>query len=273
MHLAALHIHPVKSLRALAVQSAEVDPLGAVGDRRFLVTDPAGNFLTQRTVPRMALVGAFLDDTLLTIRSEGFGDVRIRRAPDPGARLVAVRVWTSEGLQAEDCGDEPAEWLGSVIGTACRLARIGTAFQRPLKPGRGRPGDIVGFADGFPFLAVSEASLLDLNGRIRDSGSGPVPMNRFRPNLVLGGCEPYAEDAWRRFRIGGIVFRAAGPCKRCVITTTDQATGARDVEPLRTLARYRRNAAEPTLVNFGQNLVHDAKSGLLRVGDPVEILD
>jgi uncharacterized protein YcbX len=272
MHLAALHIYPVKSLRGLAVQSAEVDSLGAIGDRRFLVVDSAGVFLTQRTVPRMALVAASLDDSALTLRSAGFGEIRVGRAPDPGARLLTVRIWKSEGLRAEDCGDAPASWLGGVLGTPCRLVRIGPAFTRPVKPGRARPGDVVGFADGYPFLAVSEASLGDLNARIEKSGARSVPMNRFRPNLVLAGCEPYAEDAWRRFRIGAIAFRAAGPCSRCIITTTDQATGERGVEPLRTLAGYRRNTAEPTLVDFGQNLVHEVKTGLLSVGDPVEIL-
>ncbi|HXQ81515.1 MAG TPA: MOSC N-terminal beta barrel domain-containing protein [Opitutaceae bacterium] len=272
MHLAALHIHPVKSLRGLAVESAAVDPIGAVGDRRFLVADPSGLFLTQRTVPRMALVGAFLDDSTLTLRSDGFGEIRVRRLPDPRAPLVSVRVWSSEGLLAEDCGDAPASWLGGVLGAPCRLVRVGPAFSRPVKPERSRPGDLVGFADGYPFLAVSEGSLLDLNRRIERSGGRPVPMTRFRPNLVLGGCEPYAEDAWSRIRIGAIVFRVAAPCTRCVITTTDQATGERGAEPLRTLARYRRNREEPTLVNFGQNLIHEVKSGLLRVGDPVEIL-
>jgi len=183
-----------------------------------------------------------------------------------------VRVWSSEGLLAEDCGDAPASWLGGVLGAPCRLVRVGPAFSRPVKPERSRPGDLVGFADGYPFLAVSEGSLLDLNRRIERSGGRPVPMTRFRPNLVLGGCEPYAEDAWSRIRIGAIVFRVAAPCTRCVITTTDQATGERGAEPLRTLARYRRNREEPTLVNFGQNLIHEVKSGLLRVGDPVEIL-
>jgi uncharacterized protein YcbX len=272
MHLAALHIYPVKSLRGLPVRSAQIDHLGAVGDRRFLVVDPAGVFLTQRSVPRMALVEASLDDSALTLRSAGFGEVRVRRAPDPGARLLSVRVWSSEGLQAEDCGDEPASWLGGVLGTPCRLARIGPAFSRPVNAGRGRPGDLVAFADGYPFLVVSEASLADLNRRIEGAGAPPVPMNRFRPNLVLGGCEPYAEDAWPRFRIGTVVFRAAGSCTRCVITTTDQSTGVRGAEPLRTLARYRRNAAEPNLVDFGQNLVHEVKTGLLAVGDPVEVL-
>jgi|SRR5271157_1249647 len=272
MHLAALHIYPVKSFRGLAVQSAEIDSLGAIGDRRFLVVDPAGVFLTQRTAPRMALVGAFLDETALTLRSGGFGEIRVRRAPDPGARLQAVRVWSSEGLQAEDCGNAAASWLGGVLGTPCRLVRIGPAFRRPVKAGRARPGDLVNFADGYPFLAVSEASLGDLNSRIEKTGAEAVPMDRFRPNIVLGGCEPYAEDSWQRLRIGEIVFRSSGPCSRCIITTTDQATGARGVEPLRTLAGYRRNAAEPTLVDFGQNLVHEVKTGLLSVGDPVEIL-
>ncbi len=273
MHLAALHIHPVKSLRGLAVQSAAVDSLGAVGDRRFLVTDPAGNFLTQRTVPRMALVGAFLDDTTLTLRSDGFGEIELPRAPDPRARLVPVRVWASEGLMAEDCGDGPATWLGAVLGGPCRLVRLGPAFHRPVTPGRAQPGDAVSFADAFPFLAVSEASVEDLNLRIGKAGREPVPMNRFRPNLVLAGCAAYEEDEWRRFKIGEIVFRAAGPCSRCIIATTDQATGKRGVEPLRTLARYRTDPAAPTQVNFGQNVVHEVKSGILRVGDPVEIIE
>ena len=273
MNLAALHIHPVKSLRGLAVQTAAVDQLGAVGDRRFLVTDPTGSFLTQRTVPRMALICAYVDDSVLTLRADGFDEIRVRWAPDPDAHLLSVRVWSSEGLRAEDCGDAPAEWLGAVLRTPCRLVRIGPAFHRPVKPAKARPGDLVHFADGYPFLAVSEASLLDLNRRIEESGGDSVPMNRFRPNLVIAGCDPYSEDAWKRVRIGKIVFRATGPCKRCIVTTTDQATGARGVEPLRTLATYRRDADEPTLVDFGQNLVHEVKSGLLRVGDPVEVLD
>ena len=273
MHLAALHIYPVKSLRGLAADTAEVDALGLLGDRRFLVVDPAGNFMTQRSVARMALVAASIDGSALTLRSAGLRDLRIRRAPDPDARLVAVRVWKSEGLRAEDCGGAPASWLSKALGTPCRLVRIGPAFSRPVRPEAARPGDLVGFADAFPFLATSEGSLAELNRRIREAGEGTVPMDRFRPNLVIGGCGPFEEDSWRRIRIGAVVFRVGGPCIRCAITATDQQTGERGAEPLRTLATFRRDPEEPSSVRFGQNLVHESKSGSLRVGDPVTVIE
>ncbi len=273
MHLAALNIHPVKSLRGLGVQSAQVDLLGPVGDRRFLVVDSAGLFMTQRTVPRMALVGAFLEGPSLVLRCDGHGEFRVRRDPEAAPALAVVRVWKSEGLSAEDCGDGAAAWLGDALGVSCRLVRVGPAFHRPVLGPAGQPGDAHGFADGYPFLVLSEASLDGLNRRLAHAGSPPVPMDRFRANLVVAGCAPHAEDTWRRVRVGPIIFRAAGPCSRCVITTTDQSTGVRGEEPLRTLAGYRRDPAKTTNVNFGQNLVHEVKSGLLRVGDPVEVLE
>jgi hypothetical protein len=272
MRLAALHIYPVKSLRGLAVQSAQVDALGMVGDRRFLIVEGAGVFLTQRTVPRMALIGAFLDDSFLELRCDGFDPIRVLRQPDPQAPLVPVTVWKSEGLMAEHCGELPATWLSRVLGFPCRLVRIGPAFHRPVK-NASHPGDTVGFADGYPFLAVSEASLQDINRRIAAAGASAVPMDRFRPNLVLEGCAPFEEDTWKRIRIGNVALRSAGPCARCVITTTDQWTGARGKEPLKTLATYRRDAADPTNVNFGQNLVHEDKSGMLQVGDTVRVTE
>jgi hypothetical protein len=273
MHVSALNIHPVKSLRALAVASVEVDALGAVGDRRFLVVDPAGNFLTQRAVARMATVGARLGDTTLTLSTAGSSDLEVRRNPDPDAPLIRVSVWKSENLLAEDCGGEPAAWLSSAIGAECRLVRIGPAFRRPVLKAAAVAGDIHGFADAVPFLIISEASLDELNHRIAETGGEPVTMDRFRTNMVLSGCAAFAEDSWKRIRVGEIVFRSAGPCVRCVITTTDQLTGERGVEPLRTLAQFRRDAVEPTHVNFGQNLVHECKEGVIRVGDPVEVID
>ena len=273
MEVSALYIHPVKSLRGLRVRRAEIDALGFVGDRRFLVVDPEGGFLTQRGLPRMALIDARLDEASLALESEGHGQIRVQRAPDPGAGGVSVRVWKSEGLQAEDCGQEAADWLGAVLRVPCRLVRIGPAFMRPVRPDRAEPGDRVSFADAYPFLVASEASLEDLNARIEADGGSPLPMDRFRPNLVIRGCGAFAEDGWRRLRIGEAVFRASGPCARCAVTATDQRTGERGVEPLRTLARYRRDPLEPSQVNFGQNLVHVTKSGAISVGDAVEILD
>jgi uncharacterized protein YcbX len=270
MRLSALHIYPVKSLRGLAVKSAEIDSLGAVGDRRFLIVESSGVFLTQRTIPRMALIGAFLDEAFLELRCEGFEKIRIDRAPDPKAPLVPVRVWSSEGLLAEHCGDAPAAWLSAVLGFPCRLVRIGPAFRRPVK--KNNSGDEMAFADGYPFLVTSKASLLDVNRRIEDAGGKAVPMNRFRPNLVLDGCGPYEEDSWKRIRIGNVTLRSAGPCARCIITTTDQLTGGRGKEPLMTLAGYRRDPDDPANVNFGQNLIHESKTGVIRVGDTVEVL-
>jgi uncharacterized protein YcbX len=273
MHLTALNVHPVKSLRGFAVDSVEVDALGSVGDRRFMVVDPDGKPLTQRSHAAMATVATSLDAVHLALRAPGLSEIRVLRAPDPGARLLQVAVWSSEGLKAEDCGDGPAEWLSGALGSPCRLVRAGTAFVRPVKPMPGRPDDRVGFADAYPFLVTTEGSLADLNLRISASGGPPVPMGRFRPNMVFDSHVPFAEDGWKRIQVGEVVFRVAGPCARCTITTTDQFTGVRGAEPLRTLAAFRRDPEEPSSVNFGQNLVHETRSGVLRVGDPVQILE
>jgi uncharacterized protein YcbX len=270
--LTGLFLYPVKSLRGCAVSSAAVDALGLIGDRRFLVVDETGRFLTQRTLPRMALVTTALDATHLTISVSPSSSVRVPRAPDPSAPLRTVSVWKSENLLAEDCGAEAAAFLSAFLSVRCRLVRIGAAFTRPILKATARLGDTVTFADAYPLLVISEASLADLNDRVAERGEEPLPMDRFRPNLVVSGCAPFAEDTWARFRIGEIVFRAGGPCARCIMTTTDQATAERGKEPLRTLATYRRDATDPTDVNFGQNLIHETKSGSLSVGDAVQIL-
>jgi len=271
MHVSALHIYPVKSLRGCAVTAAPVDSLGLVGDRRFLVVDESGRFLTQRVLPRMALITTGLGPVSLTLSADNFGSIRIARDGDPAAPLRNVSIWKSEGLLAEDCGDAPARWLSDVLGVKCRLVRCGEKFLRPiLKPTAG-PGDVVNFADAFPFMIISEASLADLNDRLVAQGEEALPMNRFRPSLVVTGCDAFAEDGWPRIRIGEVTLRAGGPCARCIVTTTDQFTAERGKEPLRTLATYRRDKVDPTDVNFGQNFIHETKSGMLRVGDAVTL--
>jgi uncharacterized protein YcbX len=278
--LTGLFLYPVKSLRGCAFPSAEVDALGLIGDRRFLVVDETGRFLTQRTLPRMALIATALDATHLTLSVPSAPSIRIARPPDPTAPLRPVSVWKSENLLAEDCGAEAAAFLSNFLSVRCRLARIGPAFTRPM-PSHKLPPSLssqlpalssphtVTFADAYPLLVISEASLADLNDRVVERGEEPLPMDRFRPNLVVSGCPPFAEDTWSRFRIGEIVFRAGGPCARCIMTTTDQSTAERGKEPLRTLATYRRDATDPTEVNFGQNLIHETKSGGLRLGEKV----
>ena len=272
MHLTGLFLYPVKSLRGFAVDSATVDALGLVGDRRFLVVDETGKFLTQRSLPRMALVSTALDATHLTLSTSPTAKIRVPLASDPTAPLRTVSIWKSEGLKAEDCGDEAAVFLSDFLAMRCRLVRIGEKFSRPILKSAARAGECFHFGDGAPVLVISEASLADLNDSIVTRGEEAVPMSRFRPNLVVSGCPAFAEDTWPRFRIGGVVFRAAGQSVRCIVTTTDQLTGERGKEPLRTLATYRRNVIDPTDVNFGQNLINETKSGRLRVGDAVVLM-
>ena len=266
MHLSALHIYPVKSCRGLSVKSAPVDDHGLVGDRRFMVVgETDGLFLTQRTQPRMALIETTLTKDTLLLSSPQHSSVVVPLDASYGERPVTV--WKST-VTADDCGDEPAKWLSRFLGRPLRLVRIGGAFHRPVKPSKAQPGDVVSFADAYPFLVISEASLNDLNARL----TTPLPMNRFRPNFVVAGGEPYAEDQWGQFTIGSVIFRNAGPCARCVVTTTDQLTAARGKEPLKTLATYRRDPVDPTDVNFGTNLIHETKRGTIRVGDKIALL-
>jgi len=265
-----LFIYPVKSLRGHAVPAADFDALGFVGDRRFLVVEDTGRFLTQRTMPRMAQVDARPTAGSLTLSADGAGGVSVSTVSDPAAPLRTVSVWKSEGLQAEDCGAEAAAWLSAFLGSSCHLVRLGARFSRPILKSTAQPGDLVSFADGYPFLAISEASLADLNDRIQENQGAPVPMNRFRPSVVVDGCDAFAEDTWTRVRIGAAVFRNGGPCARCIVTTTDQFTGERDSkEPLKTLATFRRDKDDPTNVNFGVNLIQETKRGSVRVGDKV----
>lgn len=271
MHLSGIFIYPVKSLGGFALPAAELDEWGFIGDRRFMVIDASGKVLTQRTQPRMALVRTALTPNAVTLSAEGAGVIDVPRSSDAAASRRTVAVWRSEGLIAEDCGELPANWLENFLGVPCRLVRIGKDFARPVLGPHSQRGDVVSFADAYPFLVISEASLAELNARLVARSEPPLPMNRFRPNLVVSGCAAFAEDTWPRFQIGRVSFRAAGPCSRCVVTTTDQSTATCGKEPLRTLATYRRDATEPASVNFGQNLIHETKSGILRVGEAIEI--
>jgi len=275
LRVTGLYLYPVKSCRGLTVASAGVDARGFAGDCRFLIVDQDNRFLTQRVLPRMALIETGLVDDRLTLATPGRASITVPRLSslDPRPSSLRVIIW-HDTVTADDCGDEAAAWLSDVLGLPCRLVRAGSAYARPVLA-RKVPATLgltpatpheVSFADGYPFLVIAEESLADLNARLET----PLPMNRFRPSLVVAGGAPYAEDAWTRFRVGDVIFHGASRCGRCVITTTDQLTAARAPEPLRTLAKYRLDPDGD--VKFGRNVVHETKSGRVAVGDAVELL-
>lgn len=261
-----LRIHPVKALRGYGRDAVSVAPWGLETDRRWMVVRPDGRFLTQRDVPAMARITAEATPAGLLLSADGSGACQI---PVPNARTCRARdvaVWRDR-VPALDAGPEAAAWLSTALGADCGLVYLAETQARPVDPDYGRPGDHTAFSDGFPVLLTTTASLDALNAAL----PAPIPMNRFRPNIVVDGAEPWAEDRWRRIRIGAVVFRVVKPCARCIVTTIDQQSGARPdkSEPLKTLGRIRRTAEG---VIFGQNLIPDGP-GRIAIGDRVEILE
>lgn len=257
MILDALFIYPVKGLRGIAVTEAVVEPWGLQGDRRWMVVDGAGRYLTQRDLPGMARIAAVPDGGGITLSADGMAPLHV---PLPRAPVTVV-VWRDQ-VQAREAGPDAAAWLSRALGQPCRLVHMGDpATARPVDPGYARPGDRVSFADGFPVLAVNAASLDDLNARLAQ----PVPMDRFRTNLVVSGTSAWAEDSWTTLHVGPVRFRGPKTCARCVVVTTDQATGARprDREPLRTLTAFRRGGDGRVI--FGMNLIPDG-TGRISIG-------
>lgn len=255
MELSAIHIYPIKGARGVALASADVVERGLRDDRRFMIVSDAGLFLTQREHPELARVGTAIEGDALVIEA---GDHRLRVPLSPMGPRRAVTVWSSEVDAVEV--PEAHRFFSAILGTPAHLVYMPDDARRPVK----NRDAIVSFADGYPMLLTSESSLGDLNAHM----DAPLPMDRFRPNLVVRGAPAWAEDTWDRIRVAGIELELAKPCDRCVVTTTDQQTGERGVEPLRTLARIR---ARDHKVWFGENLVHHG-TGTVRVGDVVTVV-
>ena len=264
--LSAIHIYPVKGLGGISLSQSLVRPRGLENDRRFLVVDAKHEFLTQREYPKMATVWVEIENNEVVFSAPDMESISFSATPTESPAHV-VKVWSSESA-AHPVTPEADRWLSDYLGAKMHLLYMPDSAARPVNREFAKNGEIVSFADGYPFLIASEASLSDLNARIVSNGGQALPMNRFRPNLVVTGCEAYAEDRLGEITIGEAVFRAVKPCVRCQVTTTDQAEGVvRGPEPLQTLATYRDS---PNGVMFGMNLI-PVKLGTIRIGDAVKL--
>jgi uncharacterized protein YcbX len=267
-----LYVYPVKSCRGIARDSAVVTERGLWRDREWMIVEASvepARFVTQRDVPRLALIETALTDDALVLRGHQTGELRIG-FETPG-RSCQAQVW-GDIVASIDQGDTAAEWLSEFVGLDVRLVRFDQREKRPCNPQFvGDSGAHTQFADGYPLLIIGEQSLEDLNRRLTESDRDPLPMNRFRPNIVIDGLESYDEDHVGELTFGDVSVRLVKPCTRCQITTTDQLTAAVGVEPLRTLASYRNN---PRLggVTFGINAIVVRGAGkTLSVGATAEV--
>lgn len=275
MRLASLHVYPVKALRGFDTPGAAVEPWGLAGDRRYAVIGADAKVLTQRTHPVLTQVSAgYGPDGALLLRPRPDVGLPALRVPVPaGGKLVETAIWRSR-VPAMLALAEAHGWFSTLLGTDARLAYLDDPTCRAVDPRYGTADDRVSFADGYPLLLTTRASLDRLNDWLLSDGLSagealePLPMNRFRPSIVVDGAEPFAEDGWRRIRVGQMEFRVVKPCGRCVVTQTDQDTGTRGRGPLHALARHHRIGGQPI---FGQNLI-PAGTGRIFVDDPVTVL-
>ena len=270
MYLSEINIYPIKSLSGISLNETTVERRGLKFDRRWLLVDEKNNFLTQREFPKMATLKVAIKENSLAVSENEVNKINISFKPevDISAR---VKIWGSSCL-AKVYEDEINQWFSDVLNTNCRLVLMPEETRRKVNYFYAvQPDDHVSFADGYPFLLIGENSLADLNSRLEKD----VPMNRFRPNFVVKDSEAFAEDGWKRIKIGETVFHIVKPCGRCVMTTINQATGENNgKEPLKTLESYRipkRSVKRKIL--FGQNLISESEGDVLSVGDRIKVLE
>ena len=273
VRLASIHIYPMKATRAVDLADSLVEPWGLAGDRRWLLVDEDSRFVSQREEPSLARVTVSYGPAagVISVSAPGRPGSQVA-VPAADAEPLTVTVGRSVWLAAA-AGPVADAWFSAYLGRPVRLVYLDDPTRRAVDPEFGQDGDVVSFADGYPVLLTSTSSLEELGRWLAEDGEQPVPMTRFRPNVVVTGAPPWAEDRWRRIRIGAVSFRVAKPCGRCVVITTDQVTGQRGSQPLKMLGRRRRFGQQ---LVFGQNMIPDrlpAQGGVIRVGDPVEILE
>jgi len=279
MHISSIHVYPVKSLKGIGLTEAEVEKRGLRHDRRWMLTDRQNVFFTQREFPKMATISVEVGEDRLRFTAPGTDDLRVPVSPGTG-NVGDMTIWQSV-CPGEIYEDAVNEWFSGVLETDCQLVYMPDTTERHVSERFDSGDDIVSFADGYPLMLIGENSLADLNSRLAEQ----LPMNRFRPNVVVSGSDAFAEDRWARIRIGETIFRVAKPCARCVVTIIDQATGElTGKEPLKTFASFRsaRDVYPNTFeslgipapdVLFGQNLIPETAGSVIRMNGPVEILE
>jgi uncharacterized protein YcbX len=277
MQVSEINIYPIKSLGGISLNEASIEERGFKNDRRFMLIDEFGEFMTQRDFPKMATIKVNLDENGLNLSAQNFENLHIPYKHE--GEKINVQVWNSI-CEATLCDKKYGDWLSEVLQTKCELVYMADDSRRNINAKFKLNDEIVSFADGYPFLIIGENSLNELNSRLENQ----IPMNRFRPNIVVQDSDSFAEDNWTKIKIGETIFRSTKPCVRCVMTTVDQAEGVKTgKEPLQTLAQYRK-ASElfPTTyeklglsengVLFGQNLVAENFGEKIKVGDKIENL-
>ncbi len=271
-----LTLYPIKSCAALPLAEARVTIAGltahGVHDREWMLVSPDGQFLTQREYPRMALARPHVADGALEVDMPGMPSLRLPLEHDAAAPVRRVGIW-DHVIDAADCGDGPAAWFADALGGPCRLVRFRPDVERPTStkwtggvPARTR------FADGYPILLIGAASLADLNRRLAAAGRAALPMDRFRPNVVVDGIEAFEEDYVESLEAGALSIRPVKPCARCPIPAIDQATGVPGPDPLDILQTYRANPRMDGAVCMGMNCIVTAGEGAtLRVGQALAV--
>lgn len=261
LRLSEIWIYPIKSLGGISLDKVRVMPKGLQFDRRWMLIDDQGTFLSQRTLPRLALLKLDFHHDHLQV-SYGDQNIALHTSAQNFSEPLIANVW-NDAVTVYEVSPQHSRWFSDVLQLNCRLVYFPEENPRPVDADYRIKDEHVSLADAFPFLIIGQSSLEDLNSRLRE----PLPMNRFRPNFVISGGNPFAEDTWRNFSIGSNEFTAVKPCARCIMTTVNQDTAQRGTEPLKTLATYR---ATNNKILFGQNVIA-TRATEIKVGDPVSI--
>ncbi len=265
MHVSELYVYPIKSLRGIPLEEAQLDERGVHLDRRWMLVDADGVFISQREAHRLALVDVTVAGEGLRITAPGMQPLEVGTGTGTPMR---TRIWRDD-VNAVPVSKVADEWFSTFLGETVRLVYMPDHAQRVVDRSYVQPDRIVGFADAFPLLIIGQPSLDLLNEKLRAAGNEPIPMRRFRPNVVIAGARPHEEDEWRQIEIGDVPVDVVKPCARCVITTIDVETAMAGKEPLRTLATYRKRGSH---VLFGQNAVHRALKPIRR-GAEVRVVE